>query len=266
MRARGGRGTKPWPRTRYAWERGARPGNESEGSRVGARKLVLSMKEISTPTMSLLAVERGAGWPSWASEIHSRAANVAVEVQLPHETLADFSERVLRRLAKIDEEGLRLTAAGYACALEVDPESEVTRGARLGVCESLLNQLATTDASRESLTAGDAGQLVVGGGPWATTGAAGKAREALIALWGDLSCHASGRLVSLRFDDAPAERPPAVSPGSIASRARQSASAPSTHRAFASHAGSGASTSGVHRAVGPALRDRFPEDMDERIA
>ncbi len=141
-----------------------------------------------TQDISLLILEQGAEWPSWATGMRMRAINSAVEAQLDDEPIEDFQQRVFARLAEIEKQRMRLRAAGYACAVR-----PATRwSARREMCERLLSQLDLDGSS----------ELVLAGGSWETTGSDGQQRSRLIQLWSELSALHTGRVVSIRFEDS----------------------------------------------------------------
>lgn len=150
-------------------------------------------------TISLLVLERGAEWPSWGTGIRMRAENSAVEVQMDSETTEEFERRVFARLAQMEKKGLRLVAAGYACALiapSCDEESASRRReSRKAICSSILSQLAESGGA----------ELILAGGSWEITGEEGRQRSQLIELWSELSVQVPGRSMSVRFEDPPSE-------------------------------------------------------------
>lgn len=159
-------------------------------------------------SIALLVLERGAEWPSWGTGIRMRAENSAVEVQMDSETTEEFEQRVLARLDLIEKKGLRIVAAGYACALIPSDESgaassvpavpssgAMRRQSRKTICMRILNQFADKDGT----------ELILAGGSWEITGDEGRQRSQLIELWGELSIGAPGRLMSVRFEDPPSE-------------------------------------------------------------
>lgn len=137
--------------------------------------------------MSLLVLEQGAEWPSWATGIRMRAPNSAVEAQLDDESSAHFQDRVLGRMAEIRRKKLKLVAAGYACSLN----GEERWAARSAICMRLLDQLDPDSRS----------ELILAGGSWETSGTSGRERSRLIALWSELSALGTGKTVSIRFED-----------------------------------------------------------------
>ncbi len=158
-----------------------------------------AFEEEATESIALLVLERGAEWPSWATGIRLRATNSAVEVQMDSESIAEFQKRVEARLAHIVRRGMRLVAAGFACALiPPDPSGEAdaeTCRFRKEVCTRILTNLAD-DAGAE---------LILAGGSWDVVGVEGRQRTRLIELWGELSIQVPGRLMSVRFEDPPSE-------------------------------------------------------------
>lgn len=144
-----------------------------------------------TEGITLLVLEKGAEWPSWALDLRARAKDSAVELQAYEETSFQFHRRVAARLASIAERGVRLEATGYVCALG----SLGRMRARREICDLLL----------ASISPGPTSELIVAGGSWDSAGLAGDDRLRLIELWGTL-CEASpGPLVSVRFEDPPGE-------------------------------------------------------------
>lgn len=150
-------------------------------------------------TISLLVLERGAEWPSWGTGIRMRAENSAVEVQMDSETTEEFERRVFARLAHMEKKGLRLVAAGYACALLApnSDESNATRRreSRKAISSRILAQLAENSGA----------ELILAGGSWEITGEEGRQRSQLIELWSELSVQVPGRSMSVRFEDPPSE-------------------------------------------------------------
>ncbi len=133
--------------------------------------------------MTLLVLERGAPWPSWASSLRARANHSAVEVQAEDENSEEFSDRIVGRLRRLQEQRVRLVAAGYVCA-----PSEVQRMVlRARTCKLLLDAL---DSSRQP-------ELLMGAGDW---DADSLERGSLIELWGELSHFKVGASVSVCFD------------------------------------------------------------------
>lgn len=144
-----------------------------------------------TEGITLLVLEKGAEWPTWALDLRARAKDSAVELQAYEETSLQFHRRVAARLASIAERGVRLEAAGYVCALN----SLGRMRARREACDLLLSSIAP----------GPTAELVVAGGSWESVGQAGDERFRLIELWGALSETSPGPLVSVRFEDPPSE-------------------------------------------------------------
>lgn len=140
-------------------------------------------------TFALFVLEKGADWPSWGAAIRQRADNAVVETRIEGETEEEFERRVLHRLERVQQKGVRLVSAGYICGLDgtFDPE----RRHRLTL--AIVRALADRPDS----------ELVLGGGAWDATGREGAAREAMMELWGQLSGDAPGRLISVRFEQPP---------------------------------------------------------------
>lgn len=140
--------------------------------------------------MTLLALECGAEWPSWAAGLRTRALHSAVEMQAPDEALASFRERVERRLLRIREKGQTLLAAGYVCALAAEDEEQ-----RRALCHELLHALVEDQRA----------ELIVAGGAWEVTGPESDARSRLIELWSGLTMECPRKSVSVRFETPQSE-------------------------------------------------------------
>jgi hypothetical protein len=168
-------------------------------------------------TIALLVLERGAEWPSWGTGVRMRAENSAVEVQMDAETTEEFQKRVFARLAHIEKKGMRLVAAGYACALLPETSDEKTVAlrseSRKTICAGILRQLGDRtrpgdrgpSAEKSLLSDKGTAELILAGGAWEITGHEGRQRGELIELWSELSVRVPGRLVSVRFEDPPSE-------------------------------------------------------------
>lgn len=155
---------------------------------------------ITRNEMTLLVIEHGAEWPAWAGLLRELAPNCAVEAQLPREPYDVFAERLLVRLERLREQHVRLRGAGFACALSPMRDAERLAEHRRTLCQHVIERLR--DRAVGSPNGGDADeQLIIGGGDWRHGIEEARARAELIALWSDLSIHATGRLVSLRFDE-----------------------------------------------------------------
>lgn len=135
--------------------------------------------------MTLLALECGAEWPTWAAGLRTRALHSAVEMQAPDESFAAFRRRVQHRLRRIGEKGQTLLAAGYVCALTSEDEAQ-----RRALCHELLGALVEDQQA----------ELIVAGGAWEVTGPESEARSRLIELWGALTMESPCKTVSVRFE------------------------------------------------------------------
>lgn len=151
--------------------------------------------------MTLLVIEHGAEWPAWAGLLRELAPNCAVEAQLPREPYDVFAERLFVRLERLREQHVRLRGAGFACALSPLRDAERLGELRRTLCQQVIERLRDRAPGSEKGKDADE-QLIIGGGDWRHGTEEARARAELIALWSDLSLHAAGRLVSLRFDES----------------------------------------------------------------
>ena len=142
--------------------------------------------------MTLLVLERGATWPGWAASLRNRADHAAVEVQAEDESMAEFETRVMARLARLQQQRVRLRSAGYACA----PSGTTTTQVRRRICETLL---ALLDGEAQP-------ELIIGAGDW---DAHSLERAELMQIWSDLSHFRPRTTVSVVFE--PRENKPPVS-------------------------------------------------------
>lgn len=150
--------------------------------------------------MTLLVIEHGAEWPAWAGLLRELAPNCAVEAQLPREPYEAFAERLLVRLTRLRQQRVTLRGAGFACALRPHRDTERLGELRRTLCQNVIERLRDRKAG-SARTDEPTEQLIIGGGDWRHGFEESSARAELIELWSDLSGQASGRLVSLRFDD-----------------------------------------------------------------
>ncbi len=158
--------------------------------------------------VTILILESGASWPSWGTGLRMRAPNAIVEVQMDAESVDAFEARVLERIRKADERGDSVIAAGYACG-----RSDGSRDAsRLRVGEALLEVIRPLSAGQSGRAKVEIGgsdparapaELIVAGGAWEFTGDDAEERERVLALWSTLSTSSPGKIVSVRFEDAP---------------------------------------------------------------
>lgn len=142
--------------------------------------------ENEAETVTLLVLEKGAGWPSWALDLRRRAKDSAVEIQATEETTGQFQKRVQSRLEAIAHQGHELRAVGYVCSVG----SLGRMRARREICESFLSFLAPEPST----------ELIVSGGAWESVGNQGDERRRVMDLWTTLSEKSPGPLVSVRFE------------------------------------------------------------------
>jgi hypothetical protein len=142
-------------------------------------------------TMTLLALEKGAEWPSWAMDLRRRAKDSAVELQASEETSYQFERRVRARLETIAVQGRSLRAVGYVCSVG----SLGRMRARREICDLFLSHLSAETSS----------ELIVSGGAWDAVGKEGDERRRVMELWTRLSESSPGPLVSVRFESDPSD-------------------------------------------------------------
>jgi hypothetical protein len=175
------------------------------------------MQDPHDQTATLIAIEHGATWPSWGNQVRDRGLNLVVEAQLPHESLADLHGRIAHRIAREKAAGMTLVAAGYVCSLST--RTPASADARLEICRLLLEELEyggtqqspsgestrSESTDDESIYWSRPAQLILGSGGWKGSQAEPYARALLLDLWSTLSGLEPGKVVSLRFDEAPGE-------------------------------------------------------------
>jgi hypothetical protein len=136
--------------------------------------------------VTLVVVESGAEWPTWAAHVNRAAPTNLVETEVLGETEAEFRARVLGRLSRLHDRGTKLAAAAYVAA-----PSPRRRELRAQISESILEQMVP---GAEFLLAGGYPTPPVGPHP---------GRAELLELWQKLSERGAPQLISLRFNDAP---------------------------------------------------------------
>jgi hypothetical protein len=139
---------------------------------------------------ALVLMEAGTQWPSYAREIRSRASSAIVEAQQPSESLAEFSNRVVQRLHRMQMRRIRIPVAVLAVNGRVDFEATTLR-------------YRTALAVLEAIS--DDGELVV----IADESTSDESRHELLAFAGAL-CDAQGRNpvnVRVRFSTGSGIRP-----------------------------------------------------------
>lgn len=137
-----------------------------------------------------------------------RAPNAIVEVQMDAESVEAFERRVLERIRKAKERGDLVIGAGYACG-----RSDGSRDAsRLRVGEALVEVIRPLPAAQSDRVKVELGgsepaaapaELTVAGGAWDFSGEDADERERVLTLWSTLSTNSPGKIVSVRFEEAP---------------------------------------------------------------
>lgn len=158
--------------------------------------------------VTILILESGASWPSWATGLRMRAPNAIVEVQMDSESVEAFEGRVLERIQKSRERGDSVIAAGYACGRS-DGSRDASR-VRIGeLLVDVIRPLPPGESGRAKVEIGGSdpaqapAELIVAGGAWEFSGEDAEERERVLALWSTLSTSSPGKIVSVRFEDAP---------------------------------------------------------------
>jgi hypothetical protein len=146
----------------------------------------LTNQQTKDPELvTLLVIEHGAPWPSWAAQLRARVDHSAVEAQCEGESSLEFSERMKTRIAKVSAHGQRLIAAGYMCAAMGRDNHEV----RKEICEALL--FALDDQHQP--------ELLLGADDWDVHSLE---RMDLIERWSQLSQLRPKTSVSVCFEQA----------------------------------------------------------------
>ncbi|MCK6531651.1 MAG: hypothetical protein L6Q84_01665 [Polyangiaceae bacterium] len=76
---------------------------------------------------ALVVMEAGARWPSYTRELAGRASSAVVESQPAIESVAEFSARVIGRVARLAERSVRIPVAILAASQRIDPEARKCR-------------------------------------------------------------------------------------------------------------------------------------------
>lgn len=152
--------------------------------------LAFELNNTTQQEITLLVLERGASWPSWAERLRSRAHHSIVEVQTEGESMEQFVERCSARTHRLTERGQRVVAAGYVCAPGCEPQGDGANVAplRAVLCSTLLKALAE----------GPDPELIVGAEALET---GPKQRSELLVLWSQLSLARPRTTVSVNFEE-----------------------------------------------------------------
>jgi len=142
------------------------------------------LHEREPEEITLLVLERGAPWPSWAPALRARADHLTVEVQTEDESDPDFAVRMKARFERLTLQAIKVAAAGYVCA----PSAEQRSPLRKDVCHGLL---ALLDLEVQP-------ELTIGAAAWDIRSLE---RTQLIQLWGELSQARPRVTVSVCFDE-----------------------------------------------------------------
>jgi len=161
--------------------------NHRRTTETSMKSLAFGRKNTAQQEITLLVLERGAPWPSWAERLRSRAHHSIVEVQTAGELMEQFVERCSARAHRLSERGERVVAAGYVCAA-ASAESPAVAPLRAELCSTLLKLLAD-GPDPELMVGADA----LESGP--------KQRSELLALWSQLSLARPRTTVSVLFEE-----------------------------------------------------------------
>ncbi|MCC6901218.1 MAG: hypothetical protein IT377_19750 [Polyangiaceae bacterium] len=100
---------------------------------------------------ALVVMEAGARWPSYTRELAGRASSAVVESQPAIESVAEFSARVVGRVARLAERSVSIPVAILAASQRIDPEA---RKCRYQVARAIVMSMATSGGG-ELLIMGD---------------------------------------------------------------------------------------------------------------